>query len=239
MKDNKENKKTKSAALDSRGRKPARKGEPVGRQSGKPKRSAPEKGEEKRIQLSGERVEFKGGAMLSPLPAVMVTVGNGERDNIITIGWCGILSTDPPRAYISVRPQRHSFKLLSENGEFVMNLTTEALARATDFAGIYTGAKMDKFEKLGLTRVKSKQVLPPSILESPVSIECRVFQVIESGTHHIFMADIVAVTADSALFDGGRLCLDRAGLISYAHGEYFATGRKLGKFGFSTDKKKK
>ena len=186
------------------------------------------------------RQNFKAGTLLAPLPAVMVSVGNGEEKNIITVAWCGILSSDPPRAYISVRPSRHSYKIIKETGEFVINLTTEALALATDYAGIYTGAKVDKFEKCGLSACESKCVKAPTIEESPLSLECRVFQVIESGTHDIFMADIVNVSCDEKILDeSGRICYDRAGLLAYSHGEYFALGKKLGKFGFSTDKKKK
>ena len=186
------------------------------------------------------RQNFKAGTLLAPLPAVMVSVGEGEEKNIITVAWCGILSSDPPRAYISVRPSRHSYKMLKETGEFVINLTTEKLALATDYAGIYTGAKVDKFQKCGLTAIPSKCVKAPTIEESPLSLECRVFQVIESGTHDIFMADIVNVSCDEKILDEkGRICYDRAGLLAYSHGEYFALGRKIGKFGFSTDKKSK
>ena len=185
------------------------------------------------------RKSFKAGTLMAPLPAVMVTVGDMEKSNIITVAWTGILSSDPPRAYISVRPSRYSHKILRETGEFVINLTTESLARATDFAGIYTGAKVDKFEKLGLTKAKSDKVNAPTLAESPVALECRVFNVIESGTHDIFLADIVSVSCDDELLDeNGRICYERAGLISYSHGEYYALGKKLGKFGFSTDKRR-
>ena len=156
------------------------------------------------------------------------------------MAWVGILSSDPPRAYISVRPSRHSHKILRETGEFVINLTTEALALATDYAGIYTGAKVDKFEKCGLTAIESKCVKAPTIEQSPLSLECRVFEVMESGTHDIFMADIVSVSCDEKILDEkGRICYDRAGLLAYSHGEYFALGKKIGRFGFSTDKKSK
>lgn len=187
-----------------------------------------------------QRLNFKAGAMLSPLPAVMVTVGDMQENNVLTVAWCGILSTDPPRAYISVRPGRHSHKFLGENKEFVINLTTEKLARATDYVGVFTGAKVDKFEKCSLTRVESKCVMTPTIAQSPLALECRVFQVIESGTHNIFLADILNVSCDEELLDEkGRICLDRAGLIAYAHGEYYALGKKIGKFGFSAAKKKR
>lgn len=180
------------------------------------------------------RKSFKPGTLHAPLPAVMATVGTLDEPNIITVAWTGILSSDPARTYISVRPSRHSHKLLSERGEFVINLTTEALAYATDYAGIYTGAKVNKFEKLGLTAVPSECVAPPTIKESPLSLECRVFDVLHFGTHDVFMADIVNVSCDESLLDErGKICFDRAGLMAYAHGEYYALGEKIGKFGFS------
>ena len=177
---------------------------------------------------------------MAPLPAVMVSVGDMENSNIITVAWTGILSSDPPRTYISVRPSRHSHKMLLEKGEFVINLTNEALARTVDFVGIYTGAKVDKFEKCKLTKAASKEVSAPTIAEAPIALECRVFEVIHSGTHDIFMADIVNVSCDESLLDeNGKIHFDKAKLIAYSHGEYYALGRKLGRFGFSTDKKKK
>lgn len=187
-----------------------------------------------------KRVDLNPGTLLAPLPAVMVSVGDMENSNIITVAWTGILSSDPARAYISVRPSRHSHGLLRENGEFVINLTTEALAKKTDYVGIYTGKKVDKFEKCALTKLESKCVAPPTIAESPISLECRVFQVIESGTHDIFLADIVNVSCREELMDEkGRICLEKAKLITYSHGEYYALGRRIGKFGFSAAKKKK
>lgn len=185
------------------------------------------------------RQSFKPGTLHAPLPAVMATVGTMENANIITVGWTGILSTDPPRTYISVRPTRYSHKLLEENGEFVINLTTEKLAYATDYCGIYTGAKVDKFDKLGLVKLPSEKVAPPTVEGVPVALECRVFDVLHFGTHDVFMADIVNVSCDESILDGGRICLDRAGLMAYAHGEYFKLGDKIGKFGFSAAKETK
>ena len=186
------------------------------------------------------RIDLKSGALLGPLPAVMVTVGDMERSNVMTAAWCGVLSTSPTRVYISVRPCRYTYPILKERGEFVINLTTEQLARATDFVGVYTGAKMDKFERCNLTRVQSKAVAAPTIAESPLSLECKVFEVIESGTHDIFLADVVNVSCDESLLDEkGRICLERAHLLAYAHGEYFGLGKRIGKFGFSATKKKK
>ena len=187
-----------------------------------------------------KRLDFKPGTLMSPLPAVMVSVGDETENNIITVAWTGILSSDPARAYVSVRPSRHSHKFLVERGEFVINLTTEQLARATDYAGIYTGAKVNKFEKCHLTPVKSKCVSAPTIEESPLSLECKVFDVMHSGTHDVFMADIVNVSCREELLDeNGKICLDRAHLIAYAHGEYFSLGKRVGRFGFSAAKKKK
>ena len=183
------------------------------------------------------RKNFKPGTLHAPLPAVMATVGDMENSNIITVAWTGILSSEPPRTYISVRPSRHSHKILSETKEFVINLTTEKLAYATDYAGIYTGAKVDKFEKLSLSKVKSQEVSAPTIAESPLALECKVFDVLHFGTHDVFMADIVNVSCDESLLDEkGKICLDRAGLMAYAHGEYFTLGKALGKFGFSVAK---
>lgn len=184
-----------------------------------------------------KRLNFTPGTLHAPLPAVMATVGDMENANIITVAWTGILSSDPARTYISVRPSRHSHKVLTERGEFVINLTTESLAYATDFSGIYTGAKVDKFKNLGLTKVESAKVSAPTIGESPLALECRVFDVLHMGTHDVFMADIVNVSCNESLLDEkGRICFDRAGLIAYAHGEYFALGEKVGKFGFSAAK---
>ena len=186
------------------------------------------------------RIDFKAGALLAPLPAVLVTVGNGEESNVLTIAWTGIISTNPPRLYISVRPTRHSYKLLRESGEFVVNIPSASMARAVDFAGIYTGAKLDKFKKCNFTKCESKCVKAPSIKECKIALECRVFEVIESGTHHVFLADIVNVSCDEEIIDnGGRICYEKANLLAYSHGEYFPLGKKIGKFGFSTDKKKK
>ena len=183
------------------------------------------------------RKSFKAGALTAPLPPVMVTVGDMENSNIITIGWTGILSTIPPRTYVSVRPERHSYGILKRTGEFVINLTTAKQARIVDYAGIYTGAKVDKFKECNLTKLESKEVSAPTIGECPLALECRVVEVIPMGTHDVFIADIVSVSCDEDILDdAGRICFDKAGLLAYAHGEYFALGEKVGKFGFSTKK---
>ena len=184
------------------------------------------------------RRHLSPGTLTAPLPAVMVTVGDMENANIITVAWTGILATHPPKAYISVRPSRHSHAMLKQGGEFVINLTTEKLLFATDFSGIYTGAKIDKFERLKLTKEKSREVAPPTIGESPLALECRVSDIVSMGTHDVFIADIVSVSCDeSILDDDGKIDLGRTGLIAYAHGEYYELGRALAKFGFSAVKK--
>ena len=185
------------------------------------------------------KISWKGGALLAPLPPVMVSCGNAEtgETNIITVAWTGIINTKPPKTYISVRPSRHSHHIIKESGEFVLNLTTEALVKSTDYCGIYTGKKVDKFEKCSLTREESSVVSCPSIGESPLSIECKVTDIIPMESHDMFLADIVAVNVDESLLDqDGKLCLERAHLAAFAHGEYFALGKKLGYFGFSTKK---
>ena len=187
-----------------------------------------------------KRKSLAAGALTAPLPPALVTVGDGERKNVLTVAWTGILATKPPRTYVSVRPSRYSFGLLKEGGEFVINLPTADMARQVDFAGIYTGAKMDKFEKCGFTAVKSDHVAPPTVAECPLALECRVYEVREMGTHHVFFADILGVTCHEELIDGeGRLCLERANLLAYAHGQYYRLGEVIGRFGYSTDKPKK
>jgi flavin reductase (DIM6/NTAB) family NADH-FMN oxidoreductase RutF len=183
---------------------------------------------------------LKGGALLAPLPPTMVSCGDMENSNIITIGWTGILNTIPPKTYISVRPTRHSYEIIKEKGEFVINLTPSNLVKEADYCGIYTGKKVNKFEKCKLTKVKGTQVDAPMIDECPISIECKVTDIVPLGSHDMFMADIVAINVDEELFDKeGKMHFEKANLISYMHGEYFELGKKIGRFGFSTDKKKK
>ena len=183
---------------------------------------------------------LKGGALLSPLPPTMVSCGDMENSNIITIGWTGILNTIPPKTYISVRPTRHSYEMIKQKGEFVINLTPSKLVKEADYCGIYTGKKVDKFAKCKLTKIKGTQVDAPMIEECPISIECKVTDVIPLGSHDMFMADIVAINVDEDLFDKeGKMHFEKANLIAYAHGEYYELGKKIGKFGFSTNKQKK
>ncbi|MBE6707530.1 MAG: flavin reductase family protein [Ruminococcaceae bacterium] len=185
------------------------------------------------------KIKWKGGALLAPVPPAMVTCSDGEKDNIITIAWTGIVNTNPPKTYISVRPTRHSYEMIKRSGVFAINLTTEELVRSADWCGVYTGAKVDKFSKCKLTREEASEIDCPLIAESPLSLECRVTDIIPMGTHHMFLADIVAVDVDESLIDDkGKLNLQRAHLAAYAHGDYFGLGKRLGSFGFSVAKKK-
>ena len=184
---------------------------------------------------------WKPGNMLYPLPAVMVSVTDGKgEDDIITVAWTGTVCTNPPMVYISVRPERYSYQMIKETGEFVINLTTEKLAFATDYCGVRSGRDTDKFKDTGLTREKADHVKAPMIKESPVSIECRVREVKELGSHHMFLADVLAVHADEAYMDEkNRFDLNMAGPLVYSHGEYLGTGKKIGTFGYSVKKKRK
>ena len=186
------------------------------------------------------KIKWKGGALIAPVPPVMVSSGDMENSNIMTVAWTGIINTIPPKTYISVRPRRHSYNMIKESGEFVINLTPSRLIKEADYCGIYTGAKVDKFEKCNLTRGEATEVKAPLIEESPLSLECRVTDIIPLGTHDMFLADIVAVDVDEELIDKeGKLHLERAGLAAFAHGEYYDLGKKIGYFGFSAAKKKK
>ena len=186
------------------------------------------------------KVKFRGGTLLAPVPPVMVSCGDMEHANILTVAWSGITNTIPAKTYISVRPKRHSYNIIKESGEFVLNLTPTALVRAADYCGMYTGAKVDKFEKCKLTRAAAEEVAAPMIAECPVSLCCRVSDVIPLGSHDMFLADILAVYVDEELMDeSGKLHLERADLCAYAHGDYYALGKILGHFGFSAAKRKK
>ena len=184
---------------------------------------------------------FGAGTLLSPVPVVMATTGDMDGDsNIITIAWTGIVNSQPPMTYISVRPERHSYKMLEECGEFVINLVTKDLAKATDFCGVKSGKDMDKWKEAGLTKEKCTYVKCPQIKESPFSLECKVVEKKELGSHHMFLAEIVGINADEKIVDeNNRICLDEAGLICYAHGQYFEVAKEsLGRFGFSVMKEK-
>ena len=182
---------------------------------------------------------WKPGNMLYPVPAVMVTtVDKDGRDNIITLAWAGTINSDPPMLSISVRKERFSHHMLMETGEFVVNLATEKLTKAMDFCGVRSGRDMDKFEETGLTRMKAEKVAAPLIGESPVGLECKVRQVIEMGSHDVFLADIVAVQVDDQYLDEkGKFHLNDAKLVAYSHGTYFGLGKEIGTFGYSVRKK--
>lgn len=187
------------------------------------------------------KIDFKPGNMLYPLPAVLVTVRDAEgRDNMLTIAWVGTVCTNPPMLYISVRPERYSYHALKDSGEFVVNLTTADMARAVDYCGVRSGKDVDKFEVTGLTRRDAAKVNVPVIEDSPVNIECRVRDVLELGSHHMFLADVVHVTVDDCYMDEkGTFHLERANPLVYSHGIYCDIGNFIGTFGYSVRKRKK
>ena len=188
-----------------------------------------------------EKQVWKPGNMLYPVPAVMVTVQDGEgKSNIITIAWTGTVCTNPPMLYISVRPERYSYHMLEETGEFVVNMTTKKLAKAADYCGVRSGRDVDKWKETGLTPEKAQAVSVPLIAESPVNIECRVKEVLELGSHHMFLAEVLAVDVDESLLDmGGRLALEKAEPVVYSHGEDYGLSELMGTFGWSVRKKKR
>ncbi len=182
---------------------------------------------------------FKGGAMLNPVPVVMVSCGS-SKPNIITIAWTGIVNSSPPMTYISVRKERYSHDIIKNTGEFVINLCTEELAFATDYCGVRSGRDKDKFREMKLTPEAAEMLSCPMIKESPVNIECRVREITELGSHDMFIADILKVHVDEQYIDSsGRIRLDKASLVAYNHGEYFGLKRRpMGRFGFSVMKPK-
>ncbi len=182
---------------------------------------------------------WRPGTMIYPLPAVLVSCGaTPEEYNMLTVAWTGTICSDPAMCYISVRPERHSYNIIRRTGEFVINLTTEALARATDWCGVKSGKDFNKWHEMGLTPSPATIVKAPLIEESPVSIECRIKQVIPLGTHDMFIAEVVNVVVDEQYLDEkGKFDMVRAGLMAYSHGEYFTLGRSLGHFGWSVRKR--
>ena len=184
------------------------------------------------------KVTWKGGTLIAPIPAVMVTCGNNEKANVLTIAWTGIINTIPPMTYISVRPSRHSYNIIKDSGEFVINLTTEQLCRATDYCGVRSGKDHDKLKDMKLELEPSSIVSAPQLKDSPLSLECKVKEIKPLGSHDMFIADIVAVNVDEKLIDkNGRLDLKKADLIAYSHGDYYKLGDRIGDFGFSVRKK--
>jgi len=190
---------------------------------------------------SGERVPLRPGTLLAPMPCVMVTCGSAEKADIVTVAWTGIVSTKPPTLYISLRPERYSHAIIGETGEFTVNLVPSSLSLACDWCGMYSGRDHDKFAECPqtLTPIPSAKVSCPTIAESPLALECKVISSTPLGSHDMFIASIEHITVDSSLMDkNGRLTLEKADLISFAHGQYFVTGMKCGDFGFSVRKKK-
>ena len=185
------------------------------------------------------KIQWNSGTLLAPVPPVMVTCALGEEQNVLTIAWTGITNSQPPKTYLSIRPSRHSHRLIRESGEFAINLTTSSLVRAADWCGVYTGAKVDKFKRCHLSTEPASVIGCPLLADSPLSLECKVPEIVPLGSHDLFLADIVAVDVEESLIDpDGKLHLERADLVAYAHGDYFALGRCLGHFGFSVAKKK-
>lgn len=183
---------------------------------------------------------WKAGNMLYPVPAVMVSCNReGEKPNIITVAWAGTVCTNPAMLSISVRPERYSYDIIKETKEFVVNLTTKELTYATDYCGVRSGRDVDKFAEMKLTPQPSQKIRAVGIAESPVNIECKVIEIKELGSHHLFLAEVVGVTVeDSYMDEKGKFHLNDIGLVAYSHGEYFELGEKLGKFGYSVQKKK-
>ncbi len=185
------------------------------------------------------RAIWKPGTFLYPVPAAMITSGDMENSNIMTVAWTGILNTNPAMVYISVRPERYSYNLIKKSGEFVINLTTEELAFATDWCGVRSGAQYDKFKEMKLTKEKANFVKCPLIKESPVSVECKVKEIRELGSHHMFIAEVLSIDADDKYIDkNGAFDISKCDLIAYANGGYYSLDKKIGKFGYSVQKKK-
>ena len=182
---------------------------------------------------------WKPATLLSPLPAALVTCGTLEKPNVLTVAWTGIINSSPAMTYVSIRPERWSHHLIAESGEFVINVTTEALVRAADFCGVRSGKDTDKFEEMKLTALPASKVSAPVIAQSPISLECKVTEVKHLGSHDMFIAEIVAIDVEDKYIDeDGKLDLRKAGIMFYSHGEYFAQGKKIGQMGYSVKKKR-
>ena len=186
------------------------------------------------------KVEWKPGTFIYPIPAVMVTSGDMKKSNIMTVAWTGIINTNPAMCYISVRPERYSYNLIKESKEFVINLTNEKLAYATDWCGVKSGKNIDKFKEMKLTKEKANHVKCPIIKESPVAVECKVKEIVELGSHHMFIAEVLSIDADEKYIDEkGAFDISKCDLIAYANGGYYSLNKKIGKFGYSVKKDKK
>lgn len=186
-----------------------------------------------------DKVSWKGGTLLSPVPAVLVSCGTVEKPAALTIAWTGIISSDPPRLYISVRPKRNSYNIIKESGEFAVNMMPSSLVKSLDYCGIKSGKNEDKLAKRKLTALPCGKISAPQIAQSKITLECKVTEIIPQGSHDVFIADILGVNIDPELIDEkGRLMIEKAGLLTYAHGTYFALGKKIGSFGFSCKTKR-
>ena len=185
------------------------------------------------------KLKWKPGTMVYPVPPVMVSCGDMQNSNILTIAWTGIICTDPAMTYISIRKERYSYDIIKSKGEFVINLASKDLTRAVDFCGVKSGKDTDKFKECNLSKEVATEVRCPMIKECPINIECRVKEIKELGTHDMFMAEILAVNVDDKYLDEtGRFDMEACNLIAYSHGQYYSLGERLGKFGFSVEKKK-
>ena len=186
------------------------------------------------------KITWPGATLLAPVPAVLVTSGTMEKPNVATVAWTGIINSDPPMTYISLRPSRHSHKIIRETGEFAIHLTTSNLAKATDACGIYTGAKMNKIKAYSLTPEKASKLSCPILAQSPLALECKVTEIKKLGTHDMFLAEIVAIDVEESLLDeNGKLNLRKCNLMAYSHGDYIQLGKKVGSFGYSVKKKRR
>ena len=188
-----------------------------------------------------DKISWKAGNMLYPLPAIMVSLTDKEgNSNIITLAWAGTICTNPPMLSVSIRPERYSYDIIKETGEFVVNLTTKELTYATDYCGVKSGRDVDKFKEMKLTKLVSEKIKAVAIAESPVNIECKVREIMELGSHSLFIADVVNVRVDGKLLDEkGRFNLAKSELIAYSHGRYYELGKELGTFGYSIRKESK
>ena len=185
------------------------------------------------------KVTWKGGTLLAPVPAVLVSCGTVEKPTALTIAWTGIISSDPPKTYISVRPERNSYEIIKQSKEFCVNMMPSLAVRSLDYCGIKSGKNEDKLEKRKLTALPCTKISAPMIAQSKISLECKVTDIQPQGSHDMFIAEIVAVDIEEDLIDEkGRLMIEQAGLLTYAHGTYFALGKKIGSFGFSTKQKR-
>lgn len=188
------------------------------------------------------KLDWKPGTLIYPLPAVMISCGNSEKEyNILTVSWVGTICSDPPMCYISVRPSRHSYSIIKKNMEFVINLTNKDMAYATDWCGVRSGKDYNKFKEMNLTPGKASLVTAPIIEESPLCIECKVKEIISLGSHDMFIADVVNIRADEKYIDpeSGAFNMEKANLLAYSHGKYYELGNFVGKFGWSVQKKNK